>query len=123
MGQAFDRDGEMLAEATGATKAEVLERLEKMAPDAHEVRIHTLAREEEAATRHIDKPFAYHNPSADGLKRITVLREQFSTVKRTIESTCPASRERSVAITELETAAMWAIKAVVFNDPASEVAS
>jgi hypothetical protein len=26
-----------------------------------------------------------------------------------------------VAITELETSAMWAIKAVVFNDPASEV--
>jgi hypothetical protein len=30
------------------------------------------------------------------------------------------SRQRAVAVTELETAAMWAIKAVVFNDPASE---
>lgn len=122
MGQAFDREGQVLAEATGNTKAEVLERLQALAPDAHEVRIHTIAREAEAAVRHIDKPFAYHKPSDDGMKRITVLREQFSTVKLTIEATCPASRERSVAITELETAAMWAIKAVVFNDPASEVA-
>ncbi len=68
----------------------------------------------------IDKPFAYHKPSPDGLERINALREGFSTLKTQIESTCPASRERSVAITELETAAMWAIKAVVFNDPASE---
>ena len=32
------------------------------------------------------------------------------------------SRERSIALTEIETAAMWAVKSVVFNDPASEVA-
>jgi hypothetical protein len=69
----------------------------------------------------IDKPFAYHKPSSDGLVRITALREAFSVVKAAIENTCPDSRHRSVAITELETAAMWAIKAVVFNDPASTV--
>lgn len=70
----------------------------------------------------IDKPFAYHKPSEAGLARITGLREGFSVVKALIEQHCPPSRERSVAITELETAAMWAIKAVVFNDPQSEVA-
>lgn len=70
---------------------------------------------------HIDKPFAYHKPSSDGLDKITRLRAVFSTVKAAIEANCPTSRERSVAITELETAAMWAIKAVVFNDPESEV--
>jgi hypothetical protein len=69
----------------------------------------------------IDKPFAYHKPSTDGFARITALREAFSTVKLAIETQCPESRQRSVAITELETSAMWAIKAVVFNDPASEV--
>lgn len=67
----------------------------------------------------IDKPFAYHKPSDDGLGRITRLREAFSDLKRAIEETCPESRHRSVALTELETTAMWAIKAVVFNDPAS----
>lgn len=70
----------------------------------------------------IDKPFAYHKPSTDGLSRITALREAFSVVKAAIEAHCPPSRQASVAITELETAAMWAIKAVVFNDPHSEVA-
>lgn len=69
----------------------------------------------------IDKPFAYHKPSPDGLARITTLREAFSLAKQTIEDVCPESRQRSVAITELETSAMWAIKAVVFNDPDSEV--
>lgn len=69
----------------------------------------------------IDKPFAYHKPSADGFKRITAIREAYSVVKAAIEANCPESRHRSVAITELETSAMWAIKAVVFNDPASVV--
>jgi len=71
-------------------------------------------------TAHIDKPFAYHKPSEDGLAKITELREGFSWLKATIEKNCPESRQRSVAITELETSAMWAIKAVVFNDPKSE---
>jgi len=70
---------------------------------------------------HIDKPFAYHKPSPDGMVQITRLREVFSYAKRMIEMCCPESRQRSVAITELETAAMWAIKAVVFNDPDSVV--
>ena len=69
----------------------------------------------------IDKPFAYHKPSPDGFSRITALRGGFSALKAMIENECPESRQRSVALTELETSAMWAIKAVVFNDPDSEV--
>ena len=69
----------------------------------------------------IDKPFASHVPSDGGMDKITALREAFTAVARLIEETCPASRQRSVAITELETAAMWAIKAVVFNDPERRV--
>ena len=68
---------------------------------------------------YIDKPFAYHKPSAEGLQKITTLREAFSVVKAAIETNCPSSRQTAVALTELETSAMWAIKAVVFNDPAS----
>jgi hypothetical protein len=119
MGEAF-REGERLGEATGATKAEVLKTLEQRFPEADEIRIRTM-REAAAAESHIDKPFAYHKPSDDGMKKITELRAAFSQVKRVIEATCPPSRQTSVAITELETAAMWAIKAVVFNDPKSEV--
>ena len=69
----------------------------------------------------IDKPFAYHKPSDDGLEKITKLREGFSALANLIKETAPDSRQKSVALTELETAAMWAIKAVVFNDPDSVV--
>lgn len=67
------------------------------------------------------KTFAYHRPSKDGLSKIAELREAFSELSVKIEAICPGSREKSVAVTNLEQAAMWAIKAVVFNDPASEV--
>lgn len=69
----------------------------------------------------IDKPYAYHKPSAEGLAKITKLREHFSETERLIRELCPPSRHQSVALTHNETTAMWAIKAVVFNDPESEV--
>lgn len=65
------------------------------------------------------KPFAYHRPSEEGMESITRLREAFSAIHAVIQDSCPGSREKSIALTELETAAMWAIKAVVYNDPAS----
>lgn len=67
------------------------------------------------------KTYAYHKPSNDGLDKIRELREAFSALHDKIDALAPASREKSVALTNLETAAMWAIKAVVCNDPASEV--
>lgn len=69
----------------------------------------------------IDKPYAYHKPSTEGHEKITRLRELYSEVERTIKEVCPESRQRAVAITKNEEAAMWAIKAVVFNDPNSQV--
>ncbi len=69
----------------------------------------------------IDKPYAYHKPSEDGLRKITDLREAYSMISKVIQVVCPNSREKSIAITELETSAMWAIKSVVFNDPESTV--
>lgn len=69
----------------------------------------------------IDKPYAYHKPSEDGLNKINKLREHFSEGDRLIREICPPSRQASIALTNNEQTAMWAIKAVVFNDPASEV--
>lgn len=69
------------------------------------------------------KVFAYHKPSPEGLKRIDVLREAFSDIYKVILDTCPDSRERAITLTNLETTAMWAVKAVVHNDPNSEVAT
>lgn len=69
----------------------------------------------------IDKPYAYHRPSADGLGKINQLRAHFSEGERLMREICPDSRHRAVALTNNEQTAMWAIKAVVFNDPNSEV--
>jgi hypothetical protein len=69
----------------------------------------------------IDKPYAYHKPSPDGLEKINKLRALFTEVDQVIREVCPNTRERSVAITNNEQTAMWAIKAVVFNDPDSVV--
>lgn len=68
------------------------------------------------------KPFAYHAPSEEGLRRITRLREAYSNLLDVIQEEAHPSREKSIAITELETSAMWAVKAVVYNDPMSTVA-
>lgn len=67
----------------------------------------------------IKKPYAYHKPSEDGLSKITQLRKAFSDLDKLIQELCPNSREKSTAITQLETTAMWAIKAVVINDTES----
>lgn len=69
----------------------------------------------------IDKPYAYHKPSEEGLAKINRLREHFSEGERLIKEICGNTRQASVAITNNETTAMWAIKAVVFNDPDSVV--
>jgi hypothetical protein len=69
------------------------------------------------------KTYAYHKPSPAGLEKISRLRQVFSDLHDLIEREAPNSRERSVALTNLETTAMWAIKAVVCNDPESEVAT
>lgn len=69
----------------------------------------------------IDKPYAYHKPSPGGLAKINRLREHFSEGERLIREICGNTRQSSIALTNNEQTAMWAIKAVVFNDPDSEV--
>ncbi len=67
------------------------------------------------------KTYAYHKPSEDGLVKIRTLRQAFSDLHDLIDTTAPVSREKSVALTNLETTAMWAIKAVICNHPESVV--
>lgn len=71
----------------------------------------------------IAKTFAYHKPSSDAIEKIEKIRKAYSDLNAVILETAPHSRERSVAITELETSAMWAVKSIVHNDPESEVQS
>ena len=67
----------------------------------------------------ISKTFAYHTPGEWSGRVIAELRRRYSDLKAYIELESGPSRERAVALTELETSAMWAIKSVVSNDPDS----
>ena len=71
----------------------------------------------------IEKTFAHHSPTPETLEKIRGLRRAYSDLLREIDRVVPKSRERSIAVTDLETSAMWAIKGLVCNDPASKVES
>lgn len=56
----------------------------------------------------IENNFMYHAPRHGQPERYTAIREKAKELAYLIEESCPASRERSIAFTELETAVMWA---------------
>jgi len=63
-------------------------------------------------------PFGYFKPADNMLPLIQEVRDAYSTLHKFL-LTLPKSRQQSVAITELETSAMWAIKGLVLNDSGS----
>ncbi len=63
-------------------------------------------------------PFGYFKPSEEMLPKIQETREAYTALHNFLLS-LPKSRQTSIAITELETSAMWAIKGLVLNDPKS----
>ena len=60
-------------------------------------------------------PFDYQRPTAEHVQQIETVRDAIKAVHDTILATLPPSRERSLAITKLEEASMWANKGIVFN--------
>lgn len=63
-------------------------------------------------------PFGYFKPCEEMLPKIQEVRIAYTTLHKTLLS-LPPSRQNSIAITELETSSMWAIKGLVLNDPKS----
>ena len=59
-------------------------------------------------------PFAYKQPNVVQVPRIEKTREMFAELYNFILQEHPNTRERSLAITKLEEAAMWAIKGLAF---------
>lgn len=64
----------------------------------------------------IDTNFVYHSPIGDQPARYVELRDRAKQLAELILCRCPASRERSVALTELETAIFWANAAIARNE-------
>ena len=53
-----------------------------------------------------------HTPGPDAIAQIERIRDAAKALGTAILRECPPSRERSVALTEMETAVMWAVKSV-----------
>lgn len=60
--------------------------------------------------------FTYHTPMAGQVERYTKIRELALDFALKINELCPDSREKSLAITHLEEAAMFANAAIARNE-------
>lgn len=70
---------------------------------------------EKTATQ-IGNAFTYHPPKGDQQKRYEQIREQAKALAVTFAELTPASREQSLAMTNLEQAVMWANAAIARNE-------
>ena len=65
---------------------------------------------------HIENNFRYHSPKEGQPEKYTVIREKAKELAYLIDAECPHSREKSIAMTNLETAVMWANASVARNE-------
>jgi hypothetical protein len=63
-------------------------------------------------TQQIENSFTYHPPTGDQAERYTTLRNTAKALAFSIDDLVPDGREKSVAITKLEEAIMWANKGI-----------
>lgn len=67
------------------------------------------------ADAQIENKFTYHAPKDGQPEKYEALRAQLKAAAYLIQSLCPESRERSVAMTKLEEAMFWANASVARN--------
>jgi hypothetical protein len=66
--------------------------------------------------RRIENSFTYHAPKDDQQTRYVELRDTAKHLAEKINNLVPNSREKSLAITKIEEAIMWANKAIAINE-------
>lgn len=64
----------------------------------------------------IEKRFTYHAPKADQPDRYRRIRDAGRNLAGIIDQYAPDSREKSLAVTHLEEAVMWANAAIARNE-------
>lgn len=64
----------------------------------------------------IENNFVYHAPKGNQTLRYETLRERAKGLAYLIDEYCPESREKSLALTKLEEAVMWANAAIARNE-------
>lgn len=60
-------------------------------------------------------PFEYQRPTPEQVQQIESVRTVLKQAHDAVLASVPPSRERSLAITKLEEASMWANKGIVFS--------
>jgi hypothetical protein len=63
----------------------------------------------------IESAFTYHTPKTGQPEMYTEIREKAKELAYLIDSTCPDSREKSLAMTKLEECVMWANAGIARN--------
>lgn len=64
----------------------------------------------------IENNFTYHAPNREQLDKYASIRAKAKELAYLIDSECPASREKSLAMTKLEEASMWANASISRNE-------
>lgn len=59
--------------------------------------------------------FKYHSPKEGQQEKYQLIREKAKELAYLIEGNCPVSREKSLAITKIEEASMWANASIARN--------
>lgn len=63
----------------------------------------------------IENAFTYHPPQEGQPEKYSILRDEAKALAYRIDGLCPDSREKSLAMTKLEEAVMWANAAIARN--------
>lgn len=64
----------------------------------------------------LDNIYTYHAPFGDQAQRYTEIRDNAKELAERIIDSCPESRERSLALTNLEQAIFWANASIARNE-------
>lgn len=71
----------------------------------------------------IDNIYTYHAPFGTQQARYEAIRSKAKELAAMVVESCPESRERSLALTELETSVMWANASIARNETKPEEAA
>lgn len=64
--------------------------------------------------------FGFHKPDAEGIQKMTTIRKKVRELALLISNTCPESREKATALTQLSFVMMAANSAIVQQYPLDE---
>lgn len=65
--------------------------------------------------KQLENNFKYHSPKEGQPEKYTAIREKAKELAYLIDELCPDSREKSLAITKIEEASMWANASIARN--------